>query len=87
MTCSASLMLLLALQFAAIGTETSASAAHTLLAELAFHKASYLEGRTHFVFLGGGSLYGVAAEGALKLQEMSLAVTETYHPLDTGTDR
>jgi glucosamine--fructose-6-phosphate aminotransferase (isomerizing) len=82
MTCSASLMLLLALQFADIGTETSVSPAQTLLAELASYKASYLEGRTHFVFLGGGPLYGVAAEGALKLQEMSLAATETYHPLE-----
>jgi len=82
MTCSASLMLLLALQFADVSTETAASAAQTLLAQLASYKASYLEGRTHFVFLGGGPLYGIAAEGALKLQEMSLAVTETYHPLE-----
>jgi glucosamine--fructose-6-phosphate aminotransferase (isomerizing) len=27
-------------------------------------------------------LYGIAAEGALKLQEMSLTATEIYHPLE-----
>jgi glutamine---fructose-6-phosphate transaminase (isomerizing) len=82
MTCSASVMLLLALRFAGIDTETSAGAAKTLLAELNSYKGSYLKGRTHFVFLGGGPLYGVAAEGALKLEEMSLTATEIYHPLE-----
>jgi glutamine---fructose-6-phosphate transaminase (isomerizing) len=82
MTCSASLMLLLALRFAGVDAGTSAEAAQNLLARLDSYKASYLRGRTHFVFLGGGLLYGIAAEGALKLQEMSLTTTETYHPLE-----
>ena len=32
----------------------------------------------HFVFLGGGMYEGVARESALKLQEMSLSVTEAF---------
>jgi glucosamine--fructose-6-phosphate aminotransferase (isomerizing) len=82
MTSSASLMLLLALRFAGIDTDSSAGTAQTLLAELNSYHGSYLKERTHFVFLGGGALYGVAAEGALKLQEMGLTATETYHPLE-----
>ena len=36
--------------------------------------------RSHFVFLGGGSQYGVALEGALKLQEMAITYTQAFHP-------
>ena len=38
--------------------------------------------RSHFVFLGGGPLYGVALEGALKLMEMSQIFTQAFHPLE-----
>ncbi len=38
--------------------------------------------RSHFVFLGGGHLYGVALEGALKLMEMSQVFTQAFHPLE-----
>jgi glucosamine--fructose-6-phosphate aminotransferase (isomerizing) len=82
MTASASLMLLLALRFARADTSACAPAAKALLKELDRHQGAFLSGRTHFVFLGGGPLYGVAAEGALKLEEMSLTATETYHPLE-----
>lgn len=34
------------------------------------------------VFLGGGSLYGVAREAALKMTEMAIEVAEPYHPLE-----
>jgi D-arabinose 5-phosphate isomerase GutQ len=50
MTCSASLMLLLALRFAGVDAGTSAEAAQNLLARLDSYKASYLRGRTHFGF-------------------------------------
>jgi len=53
-----------------------------LLEEFDKHDGSFLAGRSHFVFLGGGALHGVAAEGALKLEEMSLTATETYFPLE-----
>ena len=82
MTASASLMLLLGLRFAGIDTDGSAAAAEALLHAVERHGASFLARRTHFVYLGGGALYGVAAEGALKLQEMSCSVTQTYHPLE-----
>jgi glucosamine--fructose-6-phosphate aminotransferase (isomerizing) len=38
--------------------------------------------RSHFVFLGGGPLFGVALEGALKLMEMSQIMTQAFHPLE-----
>ena len=82
MTTSASLMLLLALRFAGIDTSAAVPPAETLLNEFERHGGSFLAGRTHFVFLGGGALRGVAAEGALKLEEMSLTATETYYPLE-----
>jgi glutamine---fructose-6-phosphate transaminase (isomerizing) len=82
MTASASLMMLLALRFAGIDTAGCAAAAQSLLREVHDRNGSFLRGRTHFVFLGGGALYGVAAEGALKLEEMSLTATEIYHPLE-----
>ncbi len=35
-----------------------------------------------FIFLGNGPYYGIAWEGSLKLKEMSLAPTETFHFLE-----
>ncbi|MEO8106074.1 MAG: SIS domain-containing protein [Actinomycetes bacterium] len=35
-----------------------------------------------FFFLGSGPLYGVAAEGMLKLKEMSLTGSEAYHAME-----
>ncbi len=35
-----------------------------------------------FIFLGSGPLYGIAWEGSLKLKEMSLTPTETFHFLE-----
>jgi len=35
-----------------------------------------------FIFLGNGPLYGIAWEGSLKLKEMSLTPTETFHFLE-----
>ena len=44
--------------------------------------AAIIEGRSHFVFLGAGSLYGIACEGALKLMEMSLNPAQSFHPME-----
>ncbi|MEN3185300.1 MAG: SIS domain-containing protein [Atribacterota bacterium] len=37
---------------------------------------------TKFIFLGNGPYYGIAWEGSLKLKEMSLTPTETFHFLE-----
>jgi glucosamine--fructose-6-phosphate aminotransferase (isomerizing) len=76
-------MLLMALRFAGyhLGPEITAAARETLN-ELAASDLSPLSARSHFVFLGGGALYGIAAEGGLKLQEMACVFTQAYHPLE-----
>ncbi|TIS98037.1 SIS domain-containing protein [Mesorhizobium sp.] len=83
MTASASLMLLMALKFAGykVGNEATI-AARDMLENLAGSDLSALSSRSHFVFLGGGALYGLAAEGGLKLQEMACTFTQAYHPLE-----
>lgn len=83
MTASASLMLLMGLRYAGVtvGPETT-RAAEALLNAVDPVLPGLIEGRSHFVFLGGGSYYGVAREGALKMQEMSLSQSEAHHPLE-----
>jgi len=83
MTASASLMLLAGLRYAGvtIGPDTT-HAAHSLLKKGESTLPELIEGRTHFVFLGGGAYYGVAREAALKMQEMSLSQSEAHHPLE-----
>lgn len=83
MTSSASLMLLMGLRLAgvAIGADEIA-AAKALLGQLDDAAPTLLQGRSHFVFLGTGPLQGVAQEGALKLQEMSLTYTQAYPTAD-----
>jgi len=81
MTASASLMLLMGFHMAGV-TADAATAAQALLTALDGVANSILEGRTHFVFLGAGPLQGIAQEGALKLQEMSLSYTQAYHTGD-----
>jgi glucosamine--fructose-6-phosphate aminotransferase (isomerizing) len=83
MTTSASLMLLLGINL--IGHAVSADAvarAQSLLGEVDAKVLALIGGRSHFVYLGGGPLYGVGVEGALKLMEMSQAFTQTFHPLE-----
>jgi len=83
MTASASLMLLMGLRYAgvSVGPQTTAAAEKLLQAgEKCLPELT--AGRTHFVFLGGGSLYGIAREAALKMQEMSLSQSEAHHPLE-----
>jgi glutamine---fructose-6-phosphate transaminase (isomerizing) len=83
MTASASLMLLLGLRFAGIAVAHDAAAqAERIMRALDEGVRSALSGRSHFVFLGSGPLHGVAQEGALKLQEMSISYTQAYHPME-----
>lgn len=83
MTASASLMLLAGLRLAGLQVGTpEIQAAQTLLELAEGQLAALIAGRSHFVFLGGGQLFGVAQEGALKLQEMSLSYTQAYHPME-----
>ncbi len=64
MTASASLMLMAGLRYAGLSIgPTSIAAAESLLEEADMHLVALLRGRSHFVFLGGGTLYGVAAKG------------------------
>lgn len=83
MTVSASLMVLLSLQL--IGQTVPASAvasARQLANTLDTALPDIIEDRSHFVFLGGGPLFGIALEGALKLMEMSQLMTQAFHPLE-----
>lgn len=83
MTSSASLMLLLGLQL--IGVPVTADvvgAAEAALARADAAAAGLVAGRSHFVYLGGGALFGVALEGALKLLEMSQTYAQAFHPLE-----
>ena len=41
-----------------------------------------IAGRTKFVTLGSGAYYGIACEGALKLQEMSISVSQPFHTME-----
>lgn len=83
MTASASLMLMMGLRFAGVAvTDATTHAAKALLAAAGPVFSTMIEDRSHFVLLGGGNLYGIAREGALKLQEMSLAQSEAHHPLE-----
>jgi glucosamine--fructose-6-phosphate aminotransferase (isomerizing) len=83
MTSSASLMLIAGLRMAGAALDsaiTADAAAH--LAILGDIDADVIAGRQHFVYLGAGAYYGVASEGALKLQEMSLSYAQTFHPME-----
>ncbi len=83
MTSSASLLLLMGLRFAGLSVPGSiADTADAIMQDFDERLGTALAGRDHFVLLGGGALYGIAREGALKLQEMSLSHTEAHHPLE-----
>lgn len=41
-----------------------------------------VQGRDYVVYLGAGPLHGLAREGALKLQEMSLTHAQAFHPME-----
>ncbi len=83
MTSSASLMLLLGIELLGHSVPPSlVDVARGLLDSVDAKLPSLIADRSHFVFLGGGHLYGVALEGALKLMEMSQVFTQAFHPLE-----
>lgn len=85
MSVSASLMLLAGLRLAGIAVPgdviSTARAALTALTAVAAN-AAILKGRSHFVYLGAGANYGIATEGSLKLQEMSISYSQAFHPME-----
>jgi glucosamine--fructose-6-phosphate aminotransferase (isomerizing) len=84
MTASASLMLMAGLRLAGVDIDAAALAREgaTRMAELDRQLPQGLEARSHFVYLGAGPLFGLAQEGALKLQEMSLSTSQSFHPME-----
>jgi len=83
MTVSASLMLLAGIRLAGISIpEGFAAVAQGVLESIEPKLARLVKNRKHYVFLGSGELYGIANEGALKAQEMSLSLVQAYHPLE-----
>jgi len=84
MTSSASLMLLVGLRLAgvAVAAERAVAEAAALLERLDGQLAAALQGRSHYVYLGAGALHGLAQEGALKLQEMSLSYAQAFHTME-----
>lgn len=80
MTASASLMLLAGFALAGIDTAPVIDRAETLLKALHATDTAPFHARDHIVFLGGGIHYGIALEGALKLMEMAICPTQTFHP-------
>jgi glucosamine--fructose-6-phosphate aminotransferase (isomerizing) len=82
MSVSASLMLLAGLRLGGIAVPDAVVAqAEVALAAVA-GVAQLLQWRTHFVYLGAGANYGIATEGGLKLQEMSISYSQSFHPLE-----
>ncbi|MCW6511688.1 SIS domain-containing protein [Lichenifustis flavocetrariae] len=83
MTASASLMLLVGLRLAGITVgEPEVAAAQAALETFEALLPAVLDGRSHPVLLGAGALYGIAAEGGIKLQEMSLSHVQSYQPME-----
>ena len=83
MSVSASLMLLAGLRLAGISLPDGVlSAASAALAAVDAGAGALLPGRSHFVYLGAGLNYGIATEGCLKLQEMSLSYSQSFHPME-----
>ncbi len=83
MSVSASLMTLVGLRMAGI-TLPGDIAEHAAagMADLDRGADAVLAGCRHFVYLGAGGLYGIATEGSLKLQEMSLSYSQSFHPME-----
>ncbi len=83
MTVSASLMLLAGLRMAGVPvTEANIADAERVLSAISKVADKAVAGRRHFVTLGAGALYGIANEASLKLQEMSLSISQAFHPLE-----
>ena len=83
MSVSASLMLLAGLRLVGIAVPGDVIAtARQAMADMAMGAAAVIKGRSHFVYLGAGAQYGLATEGSLKLQEMSITYSQAFHPME-----
>ncbi|MDR3436215.1 SIS domain-containing protein [Telmatospirillum sp.] len=83
MSASASLMLLMGLRWVGEPVDRAVVAAARDNLQLMGAKApALIAGRTKFVTLGSGAYYGIACEGALKLQEMSISVSQPFHTME-----
>ena len=82
MSVSASLMLLAGLRLAGITVPGEVITTARAALSQAAAQAAILKGRTHFVYLGAGANYGIATEGSLKLQEMSITYSQSFHPME-----
>jgi glucosamine--fructose-6-phosphate aminotransferase (isomerizing) len=81
MTSSASLMLLAGYAMAGLVVDDDlAKQAEALLGAMQSADIAPFHARDHIVFLGGGAHYGVMLEGGLKLMEMAITATQTFHP-------
>ncbi|MEP3294905.1 MAG: SIS domain-containing protein [Pseudoruegeria sp.] len=81
MTSSASLMLLAGYAMAGLKVDDALfNQAQALLDAMKAADTSPFHARNHIVFLGGGAHYGVMLEGGLKLMEMAITATQTFHP-------
>jgi glutamine---fructose-6-phosphate transaminase (isomerizing) len=80
---SASLMLLGGLRMAGVALSANVvPAAQSALLQMDDGVGPLLRGRSHFVYLGAGVNYGIATEGCLKLQEMSISYSQAFHPME-----
>jgi glutamine---fructose-6-phosphate transaminase (isomerizing) len=83
MSVSASLMLLGGLRMAGVALSANVvPAAQSALLQMDDGVGPLLRGRSHFVYLGAGVNYGIATEGCLKLQEMSISYSQAFHPME-----
>lgn len=83
MSVSACLMLLGGLRLVGIPlSDAVITAAQAGLAQMDKDACQIIAGRSHFVYLGAGANYGIATEGCLKLQEMSLSYSQSFHPME-----
>jgi glutamine---fructose-6-phosphate transaminase (isomerizing) len=83
MSVSASLMLLGGLRMAGVTLpDAIGDIAKAALTRMDTGAGELLRGRSHFVYLGAGVNYGIATEGSLKLQEMSISYSQSFHPME-----
>lgn len=83
MSSSASLMLLMGLRMAGVKVEPAVVAgARAAVAAMGEKALAVTAGRNKFVVLGGGIYFGIASEGALKLQEMSISVSQPFYTME-----
>ncbi|PJI91868.1 glucosamine--fructose-6-phosphate aminotransferase (isomerizing) [Yoonia maricola] len=82
MTVSASLMLLAGLRLLGQSVTAKDLIVGKEVMQAMQDSAGLLKQGQHLVYLGAGPFFGLANEGALKVQEMSLSYAQAFHPLE-----